>query len=79
MRKEKMWVEFEDDAELSKSRKKPGAKSPLTRTRQGELGQVILSEIKEDEEDSDWLPADETDTEPESETSSLVPVAIVGG
>lgn len=42
-----MVVEYEDGADLSRSHKRPGGYSPLTRDRDRKLGQVIL-------EDPDW-------------------------
>lgn len=42
-----MVVEYEDGADLSRSRKRPGGYSPLTRDGDRKLGQVIL-------EDPDW-------------------------
>lgn len=50
MPKKQMMVEWDDGAELSESRKKPGDKSPLTRDADGNLGQVTLTEIDEDDE-----------------------------
>ena len=45
-----MWVEWEDGADLSKSRKKPGQYSPLTREDgTNRLGHVTLSDVDEDE------------------------------
>lgn len=45
-----MWVEWEDGADLSKSRKKPGRYSPLTREDgTNRLGHVTLSDVDEDE------------------------------
>jgi hypothetical protein len=50
MPKKKMWVEWEDGADLSKSRKKPGQHSPLTREDgTNRLGHVTLSDIDEDD------------------------------
>lgn len=60
MQRKKMWVEWKDGADLSQSRKKPGDRSPLTRDRDGNLGQVTLREI-EDDEDSGWSPEPWTD------------------
>ena len=56
-----MWVEWDDDAELSRSQKKPGAYSPLTRDSDKKLGNVTLNEVDEYgeyEEDfgNDWTP-----------------------
>ena len=48
--KKKMWVEWEDGSDLSKSRKKPGQYSPLTREDgTNRLGHVTLSDVDEDE------------------------------
>jgi len=45
-----MWVEWEDGSDLSKSRKKPGQYSPLTREDgTNRLGHVTLSDVDEDE------------------------------
>jgi hypothetical protein len=50
MPKKKMWVEWEDGSDLSKSRKKPGQYSPLTREDDtNRLGHVTLSDVDEDE------------------------------
>jgi hypothetical protein len=50
MQKKKMWVEWEDGSDLSKSRKKPGQYSPLTREDStNRLGHVTLSDVDEDE------------------------------
>jgi hypothetical protein len=50
MQKKKMWVEWEDGADLSKSRKKPGQYSPLTRKDgTNRLGHVTLSDVDKDE------------------------------
>jgi hypothetical protein len=59
MPKKRMWVEWDDDAELSQSQKSPGAYSPLTRDADRKLGHVTLSDIdeyEEDLEDDDWAP-----------------------
>jgi hypothetical protein len=50
--KKKMWVEWEDGADLSRSQKKPGDYSPLTRDGGNNLGHVTLSDVGE-EEDTD--------------------------
>lgn len=42
-----MWVEWDDDAELSSSHKNPGAYSPLTRDADGNLGHATLSDADE--------------------------------
>jgi hypothetical protein len=41
----KMWVEWEDGAGLSQSRKKPGDYSPLTRDSDNNLGHVTLRDV----------------------------------
>lgn len=57
MSAKKMWVHLEDGSELSKSRKKPGQYSPLTREDgTGRLGHVTLSEIDEDEGEESSIP-----------------------
>ncbi|WP_328474079.1 hypothetical protein OHA21_14210 [Actinoplanes sp. NBC_00393] len=54
MPRKKMWVTYEDDAELSKSHKRPGSFSPLTREDgTNKLGHVTLDPIDEDEEDDE--------------------------
>lgn len=53
-----MWVEWEDGAELSRSDKKPGSSSPLTRDADGQLGQVTLDEIDELDEAAGDRPAE---------------------
>lgn len=51
----KMIVEYDDDAELSRSRKEPGKYSPLTRDGDKNLGHVILSDVDdEDGADDDY-------------------------
>lgn len=50
---EKMWVTYEEGAHLSRSQKRPGDYSPLTRDDgTNELGHVTLSLVAEDEEHS---------------------------
>ena len=50
MHREKMWVEYEDGARLSRSAKKPGSFSPLTRDGgTNNLGHVTLDPIDGDE------------------------------
>lgn len=44
-----MIVEYDDDEELSKSRKSPGKHSPLTRDRDGNLSHVVLDEVSDDD------------------------------
>ncbi|WP_194821975.1 hypothetical protein [Micromonospora sp. S-DT3-3-22] len=52
MPKKKMWVEYDDGSHLSKSQKKPGGYSPLTREdKTNKLGQVTLSDIDEEDDD----------------------------
>ncbi|GAA1018418.1 hypothetical protein Aple_074180 [Acrocarpospora pleiomorpha] len=47
-----MWVEYDDGSHLSKSQKKPGEYSPLTREdKTNKLGHVTLSDIDEDDDD----------------------------
>lgn len=53
MRREKMWVEWDDDAELSRSRKSPGKSSPLTRDSKGNLSHVVLEPVDEDDDYAD--------------------------
>ncbi|MFY1685030.1 hypothetical protein ACN265_26270 [Micromonospora sp. WMMD730] len=54
MPKKKMWVEYDDGSHLSKSQKKPGGYSPLTREdKTNKLGQVTLSDIDDEDEDED--------------------------
>jgi len=53
MPKKKMWVEWDDGSDLSKSRKKPGQYSPLTRQDgTSRLGHVTLSDVDEDDGES---------------------------
>lgn len=49
MPKKKMMVEWDDDAQLSESRKKPGQKSPLTRDANNKLSHVTLSEVADED------------------------------
>lgn len=52
-----MWVEWEDGSDLSKSRKKPGQYSPLTREDgTNRLGHVTLSDVDEDEGEGGSVP-----------------------
>ena len=62
--KKKMIVEWDDDKELSESRKKPGAKSPLVRDSDNNLGQVVLHEIDDDDDEHDWQTNPLPDPEP---------------
>jgi hypothetical protein len=51
-----MRVQWEDGADLSKSQKKPGQYSPLTREEgTNKLGHVTLSEVGEDEGHGGWV------------------------
>ncbi len=52
----KMLVTWEDGAELSRSRKRPGDFSPLTRDSDNNLGHVTLSDADEDEHHDDRDP-----------------------
>src|ERR1700709_2703992 len=61
MRKKIMQGEWEDGAELSQSRKTPGKKSPLTRDGDNNLGQVVLSDVDDDDYEYDWQTAPEPD------------------
>ena len=63
MQKRLMWVEYEDDAELSRSHKNQGDFSPLTRDAEGKLGHVTLSDADDDEWGSadDWMPSLDAD------------------
>jgi hypothetical protein len=65
MRRKLMWVEWDDDARLSRSRKKPGAFSPLTRDSDDRLGHVTLSDADEDDHEpsSSWPPGPDPDSE----------------
>lgn len=65
MQRKLMWVEYDDDEELSESRKHPGKKSPLVRDGDGDLGHVVLDDVSDDDladlgarspsPDDDWL------------------------
>jgi hypothetical protein len=67
MAKRLMWVEYGDDAELSRSQKSPGDYSPLTRDAEGNLGHVTLSDADEGEWGSvdDWMPGLDAETDDE--------------
>lgn len=54
MQKKKMMVEWDDGAELSRSRKRPGHYSPLTRDGGNNLGHVTLTDV--DDEGSGATP-----------------------
>lgn len=86
MPKKKMLVEWDDGADLSQSRKKPGALSPLTRDGDNKLGHVTLSEVDDDEEDwesdRDWEEAAEArraEQEAQAELVALVVLALIAG
>lgn len=71
----RMWVTWEDGAELSQSRKKLGDYSPLTRDGDNNLGHVTLSDADEDEYDDDWEP----DPDPDPQAADLLgALAILG-
>lgn len=76
-----MWVEWDDDARLSRSRKKPGAYSPLTRDGDDRLGHVTLSDADEDdfEPSSSWPSGPDPDSEwdPEKFQQQVEAVATV--
>lgn len=61
-----MWVEWDDDAHLSRSQKKPGDYSPLTRDGNNKLVHVTLSDVAEDDEDEEdeegWYLDDDPDS-----------------
>ncbi len=71
MQRKLMWVEYDDDEELSESRKHPGKKSPLVRDRDGDLGHVVLDDVSDDDladlgarspsPDDDWLDDESTE------------------
>lgn len=71
MPKRLMWVEYGDDAELSRSQKSPGDYSPLTRDAGGNLGHVTLSDADQDEWGSvdDWMPGLDADAADEQKWS----------
>jgi hypothetical protein len=76
-----MWVEWDDDARLSRSRKKPGAYSPLTRDNEDRLGHVTLSDADEDESEStsSWpfAPDPHSEWDPEKFQQQVEAVATV--
>lgn len=59
MPRRKMWVEWKDGADLSRSQQRPGDYSPLTRDKDKNLGHVTLSDVEEGEDDwaTDWRPS----------------------
>lgn len=69
----KMLVTWEDGADLSQSRKKPGDFSPLTRDGDNNLGHVTLSDA--DEYDYDWEP----DSDPDPEAADLLGALVILG
>lgn len=71
----KMLVTWEDGAELSQSRKKPGDFSPLTRDGDNTLGHVTLSDADKDEYDHDWEP----DSDPNPEAADLLGALVFLG
>lgn len=81
MQKRKMWVEWEDGADLSQSRKKPGDYSPLTRDGDNNLGHVTLSDIDEDEDDWQTDPDDYSfstdESEPDLQAEDVLAAAVV--
>jgi hypothetical protein len=64
-----MWVEWDDDAELSSSHKNPGAYSPLTRDADGNLGHATLSDADEcgDGLSHGWTSESDDDGNPDQE------------
>lgn len=66
MPKKKMWVEWEDGADLSQSQKKPGDYSPLTRDADNNLGHVTLSDVSDGEAAPAPEPSPESAPEPET-------------
>ncbi len=76
-----MWVEWDDDARLSRSRKKPGAYSPLTRDNEDRLGHVTLSDADENESESpsSWpsAPDPHSEWDPEKFQQQVEAVATV--
>ena len=82
MTKKKMYVEYEDDGDLSESRKDPGKRSPLVRDADGNLiGHVRLSEIDDEDDDvSSYSSPDDDDgggSELARELGELLGVLVV--
>ena len=81
MPKRLMWVEYEDDAELSQSHKSPGDYSPLTRDPDRKLGHVTLSDADEYEWGSvdGWLPRSDVEDadEPQWSEEDLEALAVL--
>lgn len=79
MPRRKMWVEWDDDANLSQSQKKLGDYSPLTRDSSNKLGQATMSDVDDDDSSPSYSPqlhgSDPGEQAPE--ISSLVPWALV--
>lgn len=73
----KMLVTWEDGAELSQSRKKPGDFSPLTRDGDNNLGHVTLSDADKDEFDYDWEPHSDPNPEAAELLGALVFLGVV--
>jgi hypothetical protein len=77
-----MWVEWEDGAELSQSRKKPGDYSPLTRDGDNNLGHATLREVDEDEAAMQTVFAFVSDeregTDELSDEQALAALAVLG-
>jgi hypothetical protein len=80
-----MRVEWEDGADLSQSRKKPGGYSPLTRDENNNLGHVTLHDVDEDDGETDPEPVyvyvtdeDGSDGQAEEEGSLLAALAVLG-
>jgi hypothetical protein len=68
-----MWVEYDDGSHLSKSQKKPGEYSPLTREDgTNKLGHVTLSDIDEDDEEDPWVYTEDS-SEPERPAAPAAP------
>jgi hypothetical protein len=70
MPEKKMWVKWEDGADLSQSRKEPGAFSPLTRDGENNLGHVTLSDVGEDEDFEPIYIYDDDDDDGSSHSDS---------
>lgn len=73
MPRKKMWVEYDDESHLSKSQKKPGEYSPLTREDgTNKLGHVTLSDIDEDDEEDPWVYTEDS-SEPDRPAAPAEP------
>lgn len=73
----KMWVTWEDDAELSRSRQRIGDFSPLTRDGDNNLGHVTLSDVDEDDYDYRREPAPDPGPEDSDLLGALVVLAVI--